>query len=67
MLPVPPKSDFICSPAEVSKHRKVKLKSKPVKEDTEDTEKQTLLPWTLTPETTHPHLPKTLYTSSETL
>ena len=27
-LPVPPKSDFICSPAEVSKHRKVKLKSK---------------------------------------
>ena len=34
MLPVPPKSDFICSPAEVSKHRKVKLKSKPVEEDT---------------------------------
>ena len=33
-LPVPPKSDFICSPAEVSKHRKVKLKSKPVEEDT---------------------------------
>ena len=24
--PVPPQSDFICSPAEVSKHRKVKLK-----------------------------------------
>ena len=34
-LPIPPKSDFICSPAEVSLHRKVKLKSKPVKEDTE--------------------------------
>ena len=34
MLPVPPKSDFICSPAEVSKHRKVKLKGKPVEEDT---------------------------------
>ena len=34
MLPVPPKSDFICSAAEVSKHRKVKLKSKPVEEDT---------------------------------
>ena len=33
-LPVPPESDFICSPAEVSKHRKVKLKSKPVEEDT---------------------------------
>ena len=33
-LPVPPKSDFICSPAEVSAHRKVKLQSKPVKEDT---------------------------------
>ena len=33
-LPVPSKSDFICSPAEVSKHRKVKLKSKPVEEDT---------------------------------
>ena len=33
-LPVPPKSDFICSPAEGSKHRKVKLKSKPVEEDT---------------------------------
>ena len=33
-LPVPPESDFICSPAEVSKHRKVKLKSKPIKEDT---------------------------------
>ena len=32
-LPVPPKSDFICSPAEVSLPRKVKLKSKPVKED----------------------------------
>ena len=33
-LPVPPESDFICSPAEVIKHRKVKLKSKPVEEDT---------------------------------
>ena len=33
-LPVPPKSDLICSPAEVSKHRKVKLKSKSVEEDT---------------------------------
>ena len=33
-LPVPPKSDFRCCPAEVSKHRKVKLKSKPVEEDT---------------------------------
>ena len=33
-LPVPPKSDFICSPAEVSAHRKVKLQSKPVTEDT---------------------------------
>ena len=37
MLPVSPKSDFICSPAEVSKHRKVKLKSKPVEEDTAQT------------------------------
>ena len=34
MLPVPQKSDFICSPAEMSKYRKVKLKSKPVEEDT---------------------------------
>ena len=33
-LPVPLKSDFICSPAEVSAHRKVKLQSKPVMEDT---------------------------------
>ena len=33
-LPVPLKSDFICSPAEVSAHRKVKLQSKPVTEDT---------------------------------
>ena len=33
-LPVPPKSDFLCIPAEVSKHRKVKLKSKPIEEDT---------------------------------
>ena len=33
-LPVPPKSHFICSPAEVSKNRKVKLKSKPVEEVT---------------------------------
>ena len=33
-LPVPLKSDFLCSPAEVSKHRKVKLKSKLTEEDT---------------------------------
>ena len=33
-LPVPPKSDYICSPAEVSKHRKVKLKSILVEKDT---------------------------------
>ena len=33
-LPVPPKSDFICSPVEVSKHRKVKLRSKPIEKDT---------------------------------
>ena len=33
-LPVSLKSDFICSPAEVSAHRKVKLQSKPVTEDT---------------------------------
>ena len=33
-LPVLLKSDFICSPAEVSAHRKVKLQSKPVTEDT---------------------------------
>ena len=33
-LPVLPKSDFICSPADVSAHRKVKLQSKPVMEDT---------------------------------
>ena len=33
-LPVLPKSDFICSPAEVSAHRKVKLQSKPVTKDT---------------------------------
>ena len=33
-LPVLPKSDFICSPDEVSAHRKVKLQSKPVMEDT---------------------------------
>ena len=33
-LPVPPKSDFTCSPAEVSKHRKVKLRCKPIEEDT---------------------------------
>ena len=33
-LPVLLKSDFICSPAEVSAHRKVKLQSKPVMEDT---------------------------------
>ena len=34
ILPVPPESDIICSPAEVSKHRRVKLKSKPIEEDT---------------------------------
>ena len=34
-LPIPSKSDFLCSPAEVSAHRKVKLKSKPISEDTE--------------------------------
>ena len=33
-LPIPPKLDFLCSPAEVSAHRKVKLKSKPISEDT---------------------------------
>ena len=33
-LPVPPESDFICSPAEVSKHRRVKLESKPIEEET---------------------------------
>ena len=33
-LPIPLKSDFLCSPAEVSAHRKVKLKSKPISEDT---------------------------------
>ena len=33
-LPIPPKSDFICSPAEVSAHRKVRLKSKSIVEDT---------------------------------
>ena len=33
-LPIPPKSDFLCSPAEASAHRKVKLKSKPISEDT---------------------------------
>ena len=33
-LPIPPKSDFLCSPAEVSAHRKVNLKSKPISEDT---------------------------------
>ena len=33
-LPVPPKSDILCSPAEVSKHRKVKLESKLIEEDT---------------------------------
>ena len=32
--PIPLKSDFLCSPAEVSAHRKVKLKSKPISEDT---------------------------------
>ena len=34
LLPVPPKSDFLCSLAEVSKHRKLKLKSKLIEEDT---------------------------------
>ena len=34
-LPIPLKSDFLCSPAEVSAHRNVKLKSKPISEDTE--------------------------------
>ena len=33
-LPISPKLDFLCSPAEVSAHRKVKLKSKPISEDT---------------------------------
>ena len=33
-LPVPPKSAFLCSLAEVSKHRKMKLKSKPIEEHT---------------------------------
>ena len=33
-LPVPQKSDSICSPAEVSAHRKVKLQSKPVTKGT---------------------------------
>ena len=33
-LPAPPKSDFLCSPVEVSKQRKVKLKSEPIEEDT---------------------------------
>ena len=87
MLPVPPKSDFICSPAEVSKHRKVKLKSKPVEEDTaqrfeelcdrfpeifsknsEDIGKTNLITMDID-SGDHPprHLPKTLYTSSETL
>ena len=33
-LPIPPKLDFLCSPAEGSAHRKVKLKSKPISEDT---------------------------------
>ena len=33
-LPIPPKLDFLCLPAEVSAHRKVKLKSMPISEDT---------------------------------
>ena len=33
-LPIPPKLDFICSPAEVTSHRKVKLKGKPITEVT---------------------------------
>ena len=72
-LPVPPKSDFLCCLAEVSKHRKVKLKSKLIEEDTaqkfdkpcghfpeifskssENLEKQILLPWISTQETTLP-------------
>ena len=32
-LPIPPKSDFLCSPAEVSAHRKLKLRGKPISED----------------------------------
>ena len=34
VLPIPPKSAFICTPTGESKHRKVKLKSKPIREDT---------------------------------
>ena len=33
-LPIPQKSDFLCSLAKESAHRKVKLKSKPISEDT---------------------------------
>ena len=33
-FPIPARLDFICSPAEISLHRKVKLKSEPIKEDT---------------------------------
>ena len=36
VLTIPPKSNFICSPIQVSKHRKVKLKSRPIGEDTAD-------------------------------
>ena len=62
-LPIPPKSDFLCSPVKVSAHRKVKLKSKPISQRFEEfvnifqrssqriaktLEEQTLLPWILT-------------------
>ena len=33
-LPIPLKLDFLCSPGKVSAHWKVKLKSKPILEDT---------------------------------
>ena len=36
-LPKLPKSDFICSPAEVTEHRKVELKDKPISERTRRT------------------------------
>ena len=39
-LPIPPRSDFLCSPAKVSAHRKVKLKSKPISEDTAQRSKE---------------------------
>ena len=34
LLPIPRKLDSLCSPAKVSAYRKVKLKSKPISEDT---------------------------------